>query len=418
MTGNRKSKFFYGYVIVSIVFLIMVVIGGTLYTFGVFFKPLSGEFGWTRAAISGAFSVYMFVHGFLYIVTGRLNDRFGPRIVMTGCGFFLGLGYLLMSQIGAIWQLYLFYGLIIAIGMSGSFIPLVSTVARWFVKRRGLMTGIVVSGIGVGTVVMPPVASQLISTYGWCTSYIIIGIIALVLIVIAAQFLRRDPGQMGQLPDGEGEVKQEGLISEARGFSLQGAIHTRQFWMLCAMFLCFGFCLQTIMVHIVIYTTELGISETIAAYVLAIIGGGSIVGRIVMGGATDRIGNKLALIICFILMSIALVWLVAVKEVWTVYLFAAIFGFAYGGLVAIQSPSVANLFGMSSHGVILGAIAFSTTIGSAIGPVVAGHIFDITNSYQLAFLICIAMGVTGLVLTLPLRPISSEGGRNDSKGSP
>ena len=208
---SKKPKLFYGYIIVAAAFLITLIMCGTLFTFGVFFKPILTEFGWTRAMTSGAFSLCILLFGLLGIGTGRLTDRFGPRVVMSGCGFFLGLGYLLMSQVSAIWQLYLFYGVMVGIGVSGSFVPLVSTVARWFAERRGMMTGIAVSGIGIGTMIMPLVANWLISSYGWRTSYIVVGITVLVLIILVAQFLRRDPGQMGQLPYGADEVKVESL---------------------------------------------------------------------------------------------------------------------------------------------------------------------------------------------------------------
>ena len=299
--GSKKPKLFYGYIIVAAAFLITLIMCGTLFTFGVFFKPILTEFGWTRAMTSGAFSLCMLLFGLLGIGTGRLTDRFGPRVVISGCGFFLGLGYLLMSQVSAIWQLYLFYGVMVGIGVSGSFVPLVSTVARWFVERRGMMTGIAVSGIGIGTMIMPLVANWLISSYGWRTSYIVVGITVLVLIILVAQFLRRDPGQMGQLQYGADKVKVESLNSGTRGFSFQEAIHTRQFWMLGVTLLCFGASLQVMMVHIVSYAIDLGVSATSAAVILAVIGGLSTGGRVIMGSAGERIGNKLAIIISFIL---------------------------------------------------------------------------------------------------------------------
>ena len=407
MVENVKPKFFYGYILVLAAFFIMVVTWGAIYTFGVFFKPLLIEFGWTRAETSGAYSLFFVLHGLVYIVTGRLNDRFGPRIVMAACGFFFGLGYLLMSQISAIWQLYLFYGVIIAIGMGGT-VPLVSSVARWFVKRRGLMTGIAVSGIGAGTMIVPPVANWLISTYDWRISYIVIGSISLVSIVLAAQFLRRDPSQMGQLPYGADEVKEESLNLKVRGFSLRKAVHTAQFWMLCIAVLGLGLCVQAIMVHIVPHAIDMGISAARAATIMTIIGGLSIAGRVIMGGYGDRIGNKPVLIIGFILMVIALSWVVAAKELWMLYLFAIIFGFSYGGLMTLQSPMVADLFGLHAHGVILGAVVFSTTIGGAIGPLLAGYIFDITSSYHLAFLVYVALSVISLALIWRLRLTSKE----------
>jgi len=127
---------------------------------------------------------------------GGLNDRLGPRIVLTIAGFLAGLGYLLMSQIGAAWQLYLFHGVVVGVGMSGILVPMLSTVARWFVARRNVMSGIVMAGIGVGTLVASPVANWLISVYEWRVSYIIMGSIVLIVTVLAAQFLKRDPTSM------------------------------------------------------------------------------------------------------------------------------------------------------------------------------------------------------------------------------
>ncbi len=406
MIENRQPKFFYGYIVVAAALLIVIIAHGAQYTFGIFFKPILTEFGWTRGATSGAFSLYLLLWGFLSIFVGKLNDSFGPRIVMIVCGFFLGLGYLLMSQISVIWQLYLFYGLIIAIGMSGAWVPLISTIPRWFVKRRGMMTGIVTSGSGIGTILLSLVASRLIPDHGWRLSYIIVGSGVLVLLMLAAQFLRRDPHQIGQLPYGVNEVEEESLNLLPRGFSLQEAIHTSQFWMVCAVFFCFGFNLYTIIVHIVPHAIELGISPIIAANIVAIIGGVNAAGRIIIGSACDRIGNKRCLIISFILIAVALVWVIAAKEVWMFYLFAIIFGFGYGGLAALESLVPAELFGLRSLGVIIGVAMFSSTVGGAIGPVLAGSIFDITSSYQLAFLICAGVSIIGLILSLLLKPTS------------
>jgi len=410
LTGDSKPKFFYGYIIVLAAFLIMAISHGSISSFGVFFKRLLVEFDWSRATISGASSLSFLLMGFLSIITGGLTDRFGPRIIMVACGFFFGLGYLLMSRINTIWQLYLFYGVIVGIGVSASDIPLLSTIARWFTKRRGTMSGIVKAGTGTGMLIMPIVASRLISTYDWRTAYIVIGIIGLVIIVSAAQFLRRDPGQMGLLSNGEEKPNAGSLNSAEGGVSLREAIHLRQFWIICAIYFLVLFCAQTIMVHIAPHAEDLVISVAKAASMISIIGGASIVGRLVMGNAGDRIGNKPALIVCFIILVASLLWLQLANELWMLYLFAAIYGVAHGGFFALISPIVAELFGTGSHGVILGTVFFSGTIGGAIGPVLAGHIFDITSSYQLVFLICATMSVIGTILTSLLTPTSSRGG--------
>ncbi len=407
MIENKRPKFFYGYVIVLAAFVILAVSIGGLNSFGVFFEPLLVEFDWTRAATSGVFSLGMLLLGLLAMGTGRLNDRFGPRLVLTAGGFLVGLGYILISQISGIWQLYLFYGVIMGIGMSSVYVPSVSTIARWFVKRRGMMTGIALASIGAGTMIMPLLAGWLISSYGWRISFIAMGIIVLALMISATQFLRRDPQSRGQLPDGSTEVGQESSNLEDSGLSLREAIHTRQLWMLGAIFLCLGFSAYAIITHIVIHATDLGIPVTSAVNILAIIGGLNIAGRIVIGGAADRIGSRRALIIGIVLLSISLLWLLIAKELWMLYLFAAIFGFTHAVLVLL-SPVVAELFGLSSHGVIMGFTDASCTIGVAIGPVLAGYIFDVTGSYQLGFLIVAAVSFIGLILALFLKPISSR----------
>ena len=200
---RTEPRFFYGYVVVAATACIMVVVWGTYYAFGVFFKPVLIEFGWTRAITSGAFSLALIIHGLLGIAMGWLTDRFGPRLVTTLCGCLIGTGYLLMSQISAVWQLYLFYGVIVGTGMGGAFVPLVSPIARWFVKRRGIMTWTVVAGLGIGALIAPPVANWLIYSYGWRLSYVILGAAVLLIVTLAAQFLKRDPTQVGQVAYGE-----------------------------------------------------------------------------------------------------------------------------------------------------------------------------------------------------------------------
>lgn len=394
----------------------MVVYWGTFYTFGIFFKPLSGDFEWTRAMTAAAFTINGILFGVIDIAVGKLNDRFGPRVVVTASALFLGLGYILMSQIDAIWQFYLFYGVIVAIGMGGSYIPLVSTVARWFVKRRGLMTGIVVSGIGIGTMLIPPIAAQLIKNSDWSTSYLIVGSIALVFITLAAQFLRRDPAQKGQMPYGADKLKMDSLETGAGGYSLSQAIRTREFWILCALFFIFLFCINTIMVHIAVHATDLKYSETEAASIVAAIGGVSILGRLAFGILADRLGTKLVTIISLIVLTASLFWLQFASELWMLYLFAVIFGFGYGGLVTLASPLAADLFGLSSHGIILGIAFFFGSVGQAAGPLLAGRMYD-TIGYQPAFLACSILGIISIILALLMRTTTGKGGANDSRRS-
>jgi predicted MFS family arabinose efflux permease len=290
--------------------------------------------------------------------------------------------------------------------MSGVFVPVLSVVAKWFVKRIGMMTGIVVAGIGAGTMIMPPVSEWLISTYDWRTSFLAISILALVVIVPATQFLRRDPGQMGLRPYGTEETKAGNSKAEVKGLSLNQALCTKQLWLLFGTTGCFAFATQVIMVHIVPHVTDIDISKIIAATMMTIIGAMSLTGRIIMGSASDRIGAKKSFIIAIILMLANLLWLLVAKEIWMLYLFAAIHGFAYGSEVPLLSLMVAALFGLRSHGVILGVTTFATTAGGAIGPILAGYIFDTRGSYQLAFIVSAGVVAVGLILIALLRPLA------------
>ena len=259
MTKAKRPGVFYGYFIVLAILCISIVMWGARHSFGVFFGPLLDEFGWTRTITSGGFSLAWIVTGAISIGAGRLNDRFGPRKVMTVAGILLSLGYLLMSTLSTVWQLYLFFGIIIGFGMAGSWVPLVSTTARWFVKRRGMMTGFVVAGQGVGTLIAPLVANQLISIYDWRISYLILGSVVFLVVVLAAQFLRRDPAQKGLVPYGQNESKEYALEPETKSLSFNEAVHTRQFWLFAVMVFCYGFSKFAIIIHIVPHATELGI---------------------------------------------------------------------------------------------------------------------------------------------------------------
>ena len=165
------------------------------------------------------------------------------------------------------------------------------------------------------------------------------------------------------------------------------------------------------MVHIVPHATDLGILDTTAASILATIGGMSILGRIIMGGVSDKIGNKAALNICFILLLGALTWLLFSNRLWMLYVFAVVFGLGYGGFAPLTSLIVAQLFGLSSHGTIMGGSEILYTIGAAIGPAIAGRIFDITGDYQVAFLTSAFLIVLALILVTFLRPLTCKRGK-------
>ena len=401
-----KARYFYGYNIVAAGFTIQAVCIGALFAYGVFFKDIQAEFGWSRATISGASSLALFMMGSVGVLAGKLNDRIGPRILIVASAGFLGLGYLLMSRIQSPWQLYVVFGILAGIGFSTHDVITLSTVARWFEKRRGAMSGIVKVGTGSGQLLGPMMATLLLAIFGWRYANVIIGAMVLVALMLVAQLMRRDPQGMGLLPDGRRETTDgQAAGGEAPGMSLKEAARIEQFWTICITEFAIFFCLFTIVVHIVPHARDLGLAPAYAAGVLSTIGGVSILGRIVMGAANDRIGGKRALIICISILFCSFIWLQLASNAWMLFLFAVIYGFAHGGFFTVVSPMVAEWFGTDSHGILFGIILFCGTLGGAVGPLIAGQIFDVTGSYQMVFLVLSALSITGFVLMMFLRPI-------------
>jgi MFS family permease len=304
-----------------------------------------------------------------------------------------------------LWEFYIFYGFIIGAGLGGSFVPLVSTVARWFVRRRSMMTGVTVAGIGAGALLLPPLANWLIEGYGWRRSYLIMGVIVLLVVIACAWFLRRDPAQRGERPYGatDSPVDVTG-ISDAQGFTLRQAVVTSQFWMFYFMLFCFGFNAFSFTVHFVPHVTDLGISASNAALIVSITGGVSIMGSLFMGSWADRIGNRLAFAIAFFGLVIYYVGLITAYQFWVLLLLAAISSFTTGGAGASESPLAASLFGLKAHGLIYGVAGTGFTIGAGIGPLLTGYIYDANGDYNLALVLNAVVGAAGACLSLTLKP--------------
>lgn len=352
---------------------------------------------------SGPFSVSLITSGILAVAMGGLTDRLGPRAVMSLCGLLLGAGYILLSRVSALWQLYLFYGVIVGAGMGGGFIPLMSTVTRWFFEKRSLMSGIVASGIGVGALIGPKTAGWLIPVYGWRVSYAMMGAVLLVVVVLFAQPLKRDPARKDPAirDDGEGKKTLAGALTE--GLSLKAALVTGRFWIFFATGFCYGFCVFSVMVHIAPYAGELGLSAPVAANILATVGAMSIIGKVALGRAGDTIGSRQTMLLGFALVSVAQFWLATGEGAGTLYAAGGLFGFSYGGCTVAHSPLVALLFGLRYHGLIFGVFSLSVMIGGAVGPFMTGHLCDVYGNYHTAFLVSAGISVAGVLLTSVLK---------------
>jgi len=412
-----KDRLFYGWVVVAAFLVIGITLYGIHFSFGIFFKSIESEFNLTRAATSAILSANMVLAGLYSFFAGWALDRYGPRIVVLLMGIFTGLSLVLTSQTNALWQLFITYSLLLAMGTGPLYVVPMSVVSRWFDKRRGMALGLSSLGMGLGMVVMAPFATYLITNFDWHTAYLIIGLIAWSVALPLSLFLKKDPREVGALPDGvkayTEAAKSEGDSIQPIDSSLSQLFRTRNFWLFVFIWFLFAACLFLIFTHLVPHITDIGFSAGQAAVVLSLIGVASILGRLLMGIVSDRLGRKLALIICTLLQSGAIVWLVWAQDLWSLYLFALVFGFFYSGFGTSGAALISDTFGLSKIGVIFGLLEISFGIGAAIGPAFGGIIFDVRHSYSLAFLIgAVAM----LVVTLLIVLVRQETNRNLAGG--
>lgn len=400
----KTSGLFYGYVIVAAAFCTIFLSWGANRTFGVFFDPLLHEFGWSRANLSGVYTMCMFVNGIVNILLGRLTDRVGPRILLTGCSLAMGGGFLLCSQIQNILHFYIAFGLLTGIGMAGSWTPPMSIVARWFYKRRSLMSGILSAGSSLGVVVIPILTTCIMERIGWRYTFTFLGFLTLTILFVAAMFMKRDPGQMRTIPYGYPEYSTTSANMQQSGFTLKEALRTRSFWLMGMVGFCDFFLLNVVSIHIIPYALIQNIDPIHSASILSVAGAVSIVSRLGIGFLADRSGNRTGMLFCLSLSVTAFLVLLFIKDLNTFYGFAVFYGFGLLAASAIFSPFIADLFGLKCHGTIYSCTFFCSTLGGALGPVTIGYLFDITGGYFAGFILCLMVSLSAFIMFLFVRP--------------
>ena len=371
--------------------LTQFTIVGLMFSLGLFFDVFEKELGWSRTILSGSTSLAFLVMGILAYFVGRLSDRYGPTVVLGTTGMLYGVGYALISIVGEPWQLVVLFGIFIGLGLSTHDVVTLSTIARWFGGRRGMMTGVVKVGTATGQMVIPLLTALLMAVVGWRYAALALGYTGAALLLIAACSMTSPP-----------KSRSSARTTERRAPESAGVRRSRAFWTLCAAQFLFFPSLVTVPLHIAVHGMDLGMTRAVAATLLTVIGASSIVGRLTIGTLVDRIGGKNSYVLCFVPLIIGLLALLAADTRWLLFAAVAVYGFGHGGFFTVVSPTVAEFFGTRAHGATFGGILFFGTIGAAVGPIMAGRIFDVTGSYAYTFTGLAVMGAVGLALVLSL----------------
>jgi MFS family permease len=419
---DKTHRFYYGWVIVAVSFFTLFINLGIRFSFGVFYVAILKEYGWGRAETAGAFSIVMLTQALFAIVTGNLIDRLGPRRLFPLGATFLAMGLAAASRINAIWHLYLFFGVITAIGISTLALPPhMSRIPRWFIRKRGRAGGLVAAGTGVGTMVMAPTIQLMIDTAGWRSAFLILGgMVMCVIVPMTALFQRRSPEDVGQFPDGivpaSGAThpwQREGLPGDTRfshpsgQWTLRTALCTRAFWWMGLAGSFTAFATNMLVVHQAAHVVDAGYRVTLAALLVGLLGLIRSVGGVLFGFLSDRMNREIA---CTLGGSAALVGVVLFLFVrdttspWILYAFVILFGFGQGSMGPMNAIIMGDLFPGNSLGRIIGTVAIGYGLGGALGPYLGGYFYDYTGSYTVPFLlviVSISLWVLGIWMAAP-----------------
>jgi len=410
VTTLARTRIFYGWWVVTAAFAVTFVGFGSAYTFSAFVESLQRDFGASRGSVSLVFSFAGFLYFGLGIVSGPLADRFGSRRLAVAGMILTGLGLAAASLARNLTEVYAAYGLGVGLGVGCAYVPAIGAVQRWFVRRRGFASGLAVSGIGVGTLVMPPLATLLIANLGWRDAYLMLGIFAAVIGGGASLLIENDPRDRDLGPDGD--PLQPGASSrKAAGASVSEAIRSRRFVSLYSACLICSFGVFVPFVHLVPYARDHGVAATSAVLLLGIIGLGSTAGRFFLGGLADRFGRQRSLLLMFAGMALTLSSWAVSTDPRSLGAFAFAFGIFYGGWVAVLPAVVMDYFGGRNVSGLIGILYTSVAFGTLVGPSAAGFAFDLSHSYLVPILVSAVANIIALIIvaTIPDRVPAAAG---------
>jgi MFS transporter, OFA family, oxalate/formate antiporter len=401
----------YGWVVVAASFVIGVSGYGTYFSFTLFYPQLVTEFGWSRAAISGALSLGLITYGVCALPMGWCVDRYGPRRTVMIGGALLGLGTALGHGVSELWHLYALYGGLTAVGMGAAWAPLVSTISRWFVAKRGLAIGLGCIGGGTGTLFVAPIVEQLLTQCGWREAYVWLGLGCGLTIVAASALLERDPAAKNMHAYGYLPLANSAADDIAAGRSgadlefnnIYAIVRTVVFWRMTAVFGLWWFGGAMVFVQIAPYMLEKGFDLHFATLATVAFGAGNGLGKIGLGMIADKIGGVGALQCANCVAAVSMYALTLVHTDTGVLWVVAVFGFGFGGGTPQLTTIGVELFGLNAVGALMGALLALIGIVGAGGPLFSGIVFDASGSYSQAFVVGAVVYVVATIAASTLR---------------
>ena len=412
---SLRFKVFYGWWVVASLAIIMFLSAGLgFYSLGVFITPFEEEFGWSRGQVSVGIALASIVSGLLGPVVGQAVERFGARVVLACGATGMGICFALLGLTWSLIYLYAMFAVMAAWRAGLMVVPVSRVVGNWFDRRRGLAMGVTTTGIGFGGLVMAPLSKVLISSVGWRSTFLILGLLVIaVALPLALLVVRHHPSERGLRPDGVGPADppvEPGPGSPLRAvtapevWSARQAIQTRAF-IFSTIAISLGFAsLGAVLLHTSPYMEDRGLAPELAGLILGFVSGMGIFGKVGAGYLADRVPPPLVLAAVFLMEAVGLTLLISTESMAGVAAFVVVFGYSMGAVVALQPLVVVHCFGVASMATILGAMTAFSGFSSALGPVFAGVMHDLLGDYTLAYLVFIGVDCFAAALILLVRP--------------
>jgi len=391
------KKLFYGWVMVALGALMTCVAVGAMFSLAVFLKPIQEATGWSRAGVSAAMTLNFLTMGLGGFLWGTLSDRYGPRPVVLAGSVLLGIGLAAASRATSLVEFQLAYGVLVGFAAGSFFAPMIASVANWFDKHRSLAVSLVSVGVGVAPMTISPFAAWLIQHYDWRTSQLVIAILAWGLLIPASVFVRTAP-----------VVSNPGSQQQEPSVGLSEALRSTPFIVLALTFFACCAAHSGPIFHTISYAIFCGIPTTLAVTIYSVEGLAGLGGRLGLGLAADRFGVKPVLIAGLVLQALAAGTFAGVSRLEAFYAVAALFGFAYGGVMPLYAVLAREYFGQRIMGTVFGAATMLSSIGMSSGPLIGGFVFDTFGSYAWMFIGSSVVGIGAMAVALAFPPQPSR----------